>query len=84
MNMNRLTQKSLAAIQSAQSIAVEHGNQQIEQAHLLCALVGDEEGLVPQLLTAMGMTPARWLSGQVRTAVRKIPGCGAWAGSARR
>jgi len=72
MNMNRLTQKSLAAIQSAQSIAVEHGNQQIEQAHLLCALVGDEEGLVPQLLTAMGMTLPSFRAA-VQAQVEKLP-----------
>ena len=56
MNMNQFTQKSLAAIQGAQDIAVEHGNQQIEQPHLLLALVGDGEGFIPQLLTAMDMT----------------------------
>ncbi len=56
MNMNQFTQKSLAAIQGAQDIATEHGNQQIEQEHLLLALVSDEEGFIPQLLTAMGMT----------------------------
>ena len=39
MNMNQFTQKSLAAIQGAQDIAVEHGNQQIEQEHLLLALL---------------------------------------------
>ena len=33
MNMNQFTQKSLAAIQGAQDIALEHGNQQIEQPH---------------------------------------------------
>ena len=35
MNMNQFTQKSLAAIQGAQDIAVEHGNQQIEQEQVL-------------------------------------------------
>ena len=54
MNMDQFTKKSLEALQSAQSLAVERGNQQIEQAHLLLALVGDEQGLVPQLLEAMG------------------------------
>ena len=39
MNMNQFTQKSLAAIQGAQDIALEYGHQQIEQAHLL---VGSE------------------------------------------
>ena len=56
MNMNQFTQKSLAAIQGAQDIAQAHGNQQIEQEHLLLALVSDEQGFIPQLLTAMGMT----------------------------
>ena len=40
MNMNQFTQKSLEAIQAAQSLAVEYGNQQIEQPHLLCAPSG--------------------------------------------
>ena len=42
MNMNQFTQKSMEAIQAAQSLAVEYGNQQIEQPHLLCALIGQE------------------------------------------
>ena len=37
MNMNQLTQKSLAAIQGAQSLAQQYGQQQIEQQHLLLA-----------------------------------------------
>ena len=56
MNMNQFTQKSLAAIQGAQDLAAQYGNQQIEQEHLLLALVSDQEGFIPQLLTAMGMT----------------------------
>mgnify|MGYP002509440542 FL=1 len=56
MNMNQFTQKSLEAIQSAQSIAAQHGNQQIEQPHLLLALVDQEGGFIPQLLTHMGLT----------------------------
>ena len=47
MNMNQFTQKSLAAIQGAQDIALTHGNQQIEQPHLLLALVGDGRALSP-------------------------------------
>ena len=39
MNAQKYTQKSLEAIQSAQSIAVEHANQQIEQCHLMLALL---------------------------------------------
>ena len=56
MNMNQFTQKSLEAIQSAQNIAVQYGNQQIEQCHLLLSLVDQEGGFIPQLLTHMGLT----------------------------
>jgi len=72
MNMNRFTQKSLAAVQEAQGIAQEYGNQQIEQAHLLYALVSDEDGLVPQLLTAMGMTLPSFRAA-VKAEVEKLP-----------
>ena len=56
MNMNQFTQKSLEAIQAAQALATEYGNQQIEQPHLLCALAEQEGGFIPQLLTNMGLT----------------------------
>ena len=72
MNMNQFTQKSLAAIQAAQDIALEHGNQQIEQAHLLQALLSDGEGLIPQLLTAMGMTLPSFQAA-VQAEVNKLP-----------
>ena len=72
MNMNRLTQKSLAAIQGAQTLAVEYGQQQIEQEHLLLALVSDGEGFIPQLLTAMGMTVPSF-EAAVKAAVNKLP-----------
>ncbi len=56
MNMNQFTQKSLEAVQGAQTLAVRHGQQQIEQPHLLLALVDQEGGFIPQLLTGMGLT----------------------------
>ena len=56
MNAERLTQKSAEAIRSAQQIAQEYGNSQIEQVHLLWALLQDSEGLIPQLLSGMGVT----------------------------
>jgi len=72
MNMNQFTQKSLAAIQNAQNLAREYGNQQIEQPHLLLALMSDGEGFIPQLLTAMGMTLPSFESA-VRAEVNKLP-----------
>ena len=56
MNAEKLTQKSAEAIRLAQTLAQEYGNPQIEQVHLLAALIADEAGLIPQLLTAMGVT----------------------------
>ena len=47
MNAEKLTQKSAEAIRSAQEIALEYGNPQIEQVHLLWALLQDSEGLIP-------------------------------------
>ena len=56
MNAEKLTQKSAEAIRNAQALAMEYGNPQIEQVHLLAALLADETGLIPQLLSGMGVT----------------------------
>ena len=72
MNMNQFTQKSLAAIQGAQDIAQEYGNQQIEQPHLLLALVSDGEGFIPQLLTAAGIVVPSFAAA-VRAEINKLP-----------
>ena len=53
MDINKLTQKSREAVQDAQALTIEYGNMQIEQAHLLYALLAQEDGLIPQLLTKM-------------------------------
>lgn len=57
MNMNQLTQKSQVTLQSAQSLATEYANQQLEPQHLLCALLSDSEGLIPQLMKKMETDP---------------------------
>ena len=72
MNMNQFTQKSLEAVQSAQTIAQEYGNQQIEQAHLLYALLKQENGLIPQLLGNLGLTVPSF-EAAVRAEVEKLP-----------
>ncbi len=55
MDMQKLTQKSQEALQSAQSLAVQHGHQQVDQAHLMLALVDQPEGLVGGLLQRSGL-----------------------------
>ncbi len=54
MNAQKFTQKSLEAVQNTQNLASEYQNMQIEQVHLLAALVQQEDGLIPQLLRKMG------------------------------
>jgi ATP-dependent Clp protease ATP-binding subunit ClpB len=59
MNAQKFTQKSLEAIQEAQNIAIEHQNIQIEEEHLLYALINQDGGLISQLLTKMNIdTPS--------------------------
>ena len=72
MNLNTYTQKSLEAVQSARQLAVQNGHQQLEQVHLLLALLQQDGGLVPQLLRKMEMAPES-LEAAARTELRRIP-----------
>ena len=72
MDLNQYTQKSLEALRSAQQLAVTHQNQQLEQAHLLLALLRQEGGLVPQLLKRLGVTTES-LEAAANAAVEKLP-----------
>ena len=72
MNFDQYTKRSLEAIQLMQNLAGEYGNQQLEQCHLLLALLRQEEGLTPQLLRNMGVTPES-LDSAARSMVEKLP-----------
>ncbi|MDD3395193.1 MAG: ATP-dependent chaperone ClpB [Clostridia bacterium] len=72
MNLQKFTQKSLEAIQNAQSMAVEYGNPQIDQQHLLAALLTQEEGLIPQLLQKMDVN-VNGLLQAVEAEIKKLP-----------
>ncbi len=50
MDFNRFTEKLQEAVRAAQSIAVQHGNQQIDTEHLMLALLDQEGGLAPSIL----------------------------------
>ena len=54
------------------NIAQEYGNQQIEQVHLLYALLQQENGLIPQLLTKMGLTLPSF-EAAVKAELAKLP-----------
>ena len=72
MDTNRFTQKSLEALQAAQQLAQSYGNAQVEQVHLLDALLSQENGLIGQLMGKLGLNVQ-----QVRTAcesaVNRLP-----------
>lgn len=72
MNTQKLTQKSLEAIQAANGLAVENQNQQIEQVHLLSALLEQEGGLILQLFEKMGVSVDN-VQIQLKNAIDNLP-----------
>ena len=76
MNMNQFTQKSIEALRDTQSIALENGNQQIEQIHLLDALVSKEDGLIPNLVKQSGASieKIKTLTDQAISSLPKVSG----------
>ena len=53
MNIQKFTQKSIEAVNRCESVALEYGNQEIEQEHLLLCLLQQEDGLIPKLIEKM-------------------------------
>ena len=72
MNMEKLTQKSREVIQAANSLAIENQNQQIEQVHLLSALLEQNGGLIPQLFEKMGVAVEN-VQIQLKSAIDALP-----------
>jgi len=72
MNTQKFTQKSLEVIQTAQNIALQNQNMQIEQEHLLYALLAQEDGLISALLQKMGLDASSVLFAAQQT-VDKLP-----------
>ncbi len=78
MNMNKMTQKSLEAMQLAQTLAVENSNQQIEQAHILSALITQDGGVCSQLFIKMGIDIGS-IGLEAKKAVEALPKIGGGA-----
>ena len=72
MSNNQYTQKSMEAIQAAQALAGEYGNQELSQAHLLSALTESADSLIWQLLTQMGVEAAS-VRAAARAEIEKLP-----------
>lgn len=73
MNAQKFTQKSLEAIQEAQNLAIENNNMQIEEEHLLAALLQQRDGLIPQLLKKMNVD-CDAVQQAVKEKISRIPG----------
>ena len=63
MNMNQFTQKTIAALERAQSLAIEYQHMNVEQEHLMLALTEDANELIPQLLTKCGLSVPALVAG---------------------
>mgnify|MGYP000976398603 FL=1 len=72
MNINKFTQKSLAAVQGCEKLAYEYGNQQIEQEHLLVSLLELEDSLILKLITKMEIQPELFRD-EAKKALEKLP-----------
>ncbi len=62
MNINKFTQKSMEAVQNCEKLAYEHGNQQLEQEHLLYSLLTLEDSLILKLITKMNISQEMFLN----------------------
>jgi ATP-dependent Clp protease ATP-binding subunit ClpB len=72
MNMQKLTKKTIEAIQAAQDTAIEYQNTNVDQPHLLYALMTQENGLIPQLMTKLGKD-ATVIAGSLERVMANIP-----------
>ena len=72
LRFEKMTVKAQEAVQAAQEIAAQHENQQIEPIHLLAALVAQEGGVVPPLVSKLGIRP-EVLSHDIDREIARLP-----------
>ena len=72
LRFEKMTVKAQEAVQAAQEIAAQHENQQIEPIHLLAALVAQEGGVVPPLVSKLGIRP-EVLAQDIEREIARLP-----------
>ena len=72
MNMQKFTKRSIEAIQAAQEVAISYSNTNVDQPHLLYALVMQDNGLIPELLKRMGKDSSS-VAGGLERIISRIP-----------
>lgn len=78
MNIQKFTQKSIEAINALEKLAYEYGNQEIEQEHLIVALLTQEDGLIGKLIEKMEINREHFTENALRklSARVKVSGAG--------
>ena len=72
MNLDKFTKKSAECLQSSRDLALNNGNQEINDLHLLYSLVSDEDGIIYQILTSLGVNVAK-LQSDTQKKIDKLP-----------
>ncbi len=72
MNIQKFTQKSMEAIQDCEKLAYEYGNQEIEQEHLLVALLRQQDGLIPKLIEKMEINKEHFYDNAIRQLEKRV------------
>ena len=72
MNIQKFTQKSMQAIQDCEKLAYEYGNQEIEQEHLLVALLRQDDGLIPKLIEKMEINKQHFMDNAERHLAKRV------------
>ncbi len=72
MNLERFTQKSADAIMSAQNLALENNNQEIDTIHLLKALISQDDGIIPKILQLMNIN-INSIDNDITDSIKKLP-----------
>ena len=72
MNINKFTQNSLQAVQNCEKIAMDYGNQELAQEHLLYALLTQDDSLIAKLMEKMGLDKNMAIN-RVEESLRKLP-----------
>ena len=72
MNISKFTQKSQEAIAAAEKLAVQNGNQQIDEEHLLVALLNISDSLIASLVAKMGLQKVAFVN-EAESLIQKLP-----------
>ncbi len=72
MNIQKFTQKSIEAMNDCEKLAYEYGNQEIEQEHLLVALMRQEDGLIPKMIEKMEINKEHFMDNAIRHLEKRV------------